>query len=141
MKHGKKILAGLLALTLLCGAGCAAPGTAAPKDNAATPNMQVLSANTASNSFTDVADDAWYADAVSWCVENDIMSGVTSTAFSPGTDMVRVTVADALYRAKGRPEVAYGGEFSDVAANSEYAGAVAWSAANGIMSGYVKSQG
>ena len=136
MKHGKKILAGLLALTLLCGAGCAAPGTAAPKDNAATPNMQVLSANTASNSFTDVADDAWYADAVSWCVENDIMSGVTSTAFSPGTDMVRVTVADALYRAKGRPEVAYGGEFSDVAANSAYAGAVAWSAANGIMSGY-----
>lgn len=138
MKRSKQVLVGLLALALLCGVGFAATGATTPEAGAVdtAPNVQLLSSDTVSNSFTDVAADAWYADAVNWCVENDIMSGVTATTFSPGADMIRVTVAEALYRAKGRPAASYGGEFSDVASSSEYASAVAWSAANGIMSGY-----
>lgn len=137
MNRSKRILSGLAALALLCGVGFAATRAVTPEAGAveATPNIQ-FSENAPSNSFADVADGAWYADAVNWCVENGIMDSAAAGTFSPGADMIRVTVAEALYRAEGRPAAAYGGEFSDVASSSEYAGAVAWSAAKGIMSGY-----
>ena len=133
MKHRKQILSGLLALTLSCGVGCAAVPAAEPM---AEPTAQPLTAAAPAPSLSDVAGSAWYADAVNWCLENDIMSGVSDTAFAPSTDMVRITVADALYRTEGRPEASYNGEFSDVATDSGYASAAAWASANDIMSGY-----
>ena len=134
MKHKKQMLAGFLALALFCGAGCAA--VSADKSEGSVPAVQPLAAEPVSMSFSDVADSEWYSDAVNWCVENDIMSGVSDTSFSPSAEMVRITVADALYRAEGCPETAYSGEFTDVAAKSVYAGAAAWASANNIMSGY-----
>ena len=135
MKHRKQILSGLLALTLSCGVGCAAVPAAEPM---AEPTAQPLTAAAPAPSLSDVAGSAWYADAVNWCLENDIMSGVSDTAFAPSTDMVRITVADALYRTEGRPEASYNGEFSDVATDSDYASAAAWASANDIMAEIAK---
>ena len=49
--------------------------------------------------FTDVADDAYYYDAVLWAVENGITDGTSDTEFSPETICTRGHIATFLYRA------------------------------------------
>ncbi|MGM9564897.1 InlB B-repeat-containing protein [Evtepia sp.] len=51
------------------------------------------------NPFTDVADDAYYADAVLWAVENGITTGTTDTTFSPSNDCTRAQIVTFLWRA------------------------------------------
>ena len=51
------------------------------------------------NPFTDVADDAYYADAVLWAVENGITTGTTDTTFSPNDDCTRAQIVTFLWRA------------------------------------------
>ncbi|MBE6951724.1 MAG: S-layer homology domain-containing protein, partial [Ruminococcaceae bacterium] len=53
----------------------------------------------AENPFADVADDAWYHDAVIWAVENGITSGMTATAFGPDGLCNRAQMLTFLYRA------------------------------------------
>jgi hypothetical protein len=36
-----------------------------------------------SSKFTDVSSDAWYADAVNWTAEKQVISGTSATTFSP----------------------------------------------------------
>ena len=86
--------------------------------------------------FSDVPDTAWYAEAVNWCIKNDIMSGVTAVSFAPDSAMTRASTAEALYRAAGQPAATYTSRFSDVSASASYFNAVSWTAEQGIMSGY-----
>ena len=86
--------------------------------------------------FSDVPDTAWYAEAVNWCIENDIMSGITAASFAPDSAMTRASTAEALYRAAKRPAVTHISRFSDVNASANYFNAVSWTAEQGIMSGY-----
>ena len=53
----------------------------------------------AANPFTDVAADAYYADAVLWAVENGITTGTTDTTFSPNNDCTRAQIVTFLWRA------------------------------------------
>ena len=48
--------------------------------------------------FTDVADSAYYYDAVLWAVENGITLGTSSTTFSPDDTCTRGQVVTFLYR-------------------------------------------
>jgi hypothetical protein len=49
--------------------------------------------------FTDVAEDAWYFDAVSWAVENGITKGTgDGTTFEPDTYCIRSQIVAFLYR-------------------------------------------
>ena len=50
------------------------------------------------NPFTDVAADAYYADAVLWAVENGITSGTSDCTFSPDADCTRAQIVTFLYR-------------------------------------------
>ena len=51
------------------------------------------------NPFTDVAADAYYADAVLWAVKEDITNGTSSTTFSPDADCTRAQIVTFLWRA------------------------------------------
>ena len=51
-----------------------------------------------SNPFTDVAADAYYADAVLWAVKENITAGTTTTTFSPYDDCTRAQIVTFLYR-------------------------------------------
>ena len=51
-----------------------------------------------SNPFTDVAADAYYADAVLWAVKKGITMGTTSTTFSPDADCTRAQIVTFLWR-------------------------------------------
>lgn len=53
---------------------------------------------TGQNPFTDVAADAYYADAVTWAVANDITKGTSASTFSPNADCTRGQIVTFLYR-------------------------------------------
>ena len=86
------------------------------------------------NPFTDVSADAYYYDAVLWAVKEGITSGTTAATFSPDATVTRGQTVTFLYRAAGAPAVT-GGSFADVAADTYYAGAVAWAVKEGVTSG------
>ena len=54
------------------------------------------------NPFTDVTSGAWYYDAVGYVYTNGVMTGVTSTAFSPDTTTTRAQIWTILARLNGQ---------------------------------------
>ncbi|MDY3281650.1 S-layer homology domain-containing protein [Dysosmobacter sp.] len=53
------------------------------------------------NPFTDVAADAYYANAVLWAAKNGITGGTTATTFSPNATCKRAQIVTFLYRCLG----------------------------------------
>ena len=49
--------------------------------------------------FADVADGAYYADAVNWAVANGVTQGTAAGTFSPNTACTRAQIVTFLYRA------------------------------------------
>ena len=86
--------------------------------------------------FTDVASDAWYAEAVPYCTEQGIMGGTTNTTFSPDGSMTRAMMAAVLYRMAGSPSVTAGTDFTDAVGGAWYSSAVSWASGSGLLSGY-----
>lgn len=107
----------ILSLTTLTACAAAEPGDAA-------------------GSFTDVASDAWYAEAVAFCARQGIMGGTAQTAFSPDGSMTRTMLVAVLHRMAGSPAPTGAPDFTDAEKGAWYAGAVAWAAENGVLSGY-----
>lgn len=48
--------------------------------------------------FSDVAADAYYAEAVKWATDNGITNGTTSSTFSPGSGCTRAQIVMFLWR-------------------------------------------
>ena len=55
--------------------------------------------------YSDVAADAWYADAVAYVRDNGLMSGTSETAFEPDGTMTRGMLVTTLYRLAGSPSL------------------------------------
>ena len=88
------------------------------------------------HSFTDVAEDAWYADAVQYVFENGLMAGISDTTFAPNATTTRGMIATILYRLEHEPAVSGSSPFTDVEAGLWYTDAIAWASANGVVKGY-----
>ena len=87
-------------------------------------------------SFADVADSAYYADAVAWASENGIVTGYSRTRFGSDDPVSREQIASILWRYAGSPEVGVAQEFADERQISSYAvDAVDWARQNGVISG------
>ena len=86
--------------------------------------------------FTDVAENDWFVDAVRYVYENGMMSGTSSTTFSPSVTTTRGMIVTILHRLEGAPSSQESVAFLDVPADQYYADAVAWAAENGIVGGY-----
>ena len=89
---------------------------------------------TSTTPFTDVAKNAWYADAVQYVYENGIMDGTSAASFSPNATTTRGMIVTMLHRLEDTPPAASSG-FTDVAVGAWYADAVAWAAKNGVVNG------
>ena len=87
-------------------------------------------------SFTDVAPDAWYAEAVAEVTGSGLMNGTSDTAFTPGGAVTRGMAAAVLWRLAGSPEATTPAAFPDVEEWYYYADAVAWCAENGVVTGF-----
>lgn len=119
--------------------------------------LTVPSALAAQLPFTDVSDQAWYADAVEYCWDREILDGVSSTEFDPEGLVTRAVLAEALYRLNDRPVVTLDEEdfdsgsqeldegeaaqepeypFSDVDPDDPFADAILWAWQEGFISGY-----
>ena len=86
--------------------------------------------------FTDVADHAYYYNAVLWAVENGITVGTSDTTFSPNAECTRAQSVSFLWRAAGSPEPKISEiVFSDVEADDYFAEAVLWAVEKGITVG------
>ena len=86
--------------------------------------------------FMDVAENAWYAEAVRYVYEHGLMAGTSATAFSPDATTSRSMIATILWRMSGSPVVNYAMNFSDVPQDQWYSEAVRWATSQGIVSGY-----
>ena len=118
MKKWKQLLSSLMAAAMLL--------TGAPSAFAAVSDT----------GFADVAANAWYADAVEYVRDNGLMSGTSTTTFSPDGTMTRAMLATTLYREAGSPAVTGADTFSDTQAGAWYEDAVLWASQEGVVSGY-----
>ena len=84
--------------------------------------------------FSDVSDNAWYAEEVDYAVENGLMNGTGNNKFEPESAMTRAMLVTVLWRYAVEP---LEGEnvFTDVKDGQWYTEAVAWAAENGIVGG------
>ena len=91
-------------------------------------------------SFSDVDPDAWYADSVSWAVENGIMVGYGDT-FGPNDALTREQMAAVLmnfaaYKGMDVSTRADLSPFTDAVAVSSWASeAMQWAVGSGVISG------
>lgn len=91
--------------------------------------------------FADVADDAWYADAVGWAAANGVVKDVSETAFAPDDPITREQMAAILYRYADWKDYDVSASqdlsaSSDAAQISAYAQtAMQWTNAEGLITG------
>ena len=86
--------------------------------------------------FEDVPDDAYFAPAVQWALDNSITTGTSATTFSPSATCTRGQVVTFLWRSAGCPEPdTEVCPFTDVAPGSYYEKAVLWAVEYGITNG------
>ena len=86
--------------------------------------------------FTDIAEGAYYADAVAWAIQNKVTSGVSATTFAPNASCTRGQMVTFLWRANGSPEPkSLTTAFTDVKSGAYYEKAVAWAVENKVTTG------
>ncbi|MCI8422138.1 MAG: S-layer homology domain-containing protein [Lawsonibacter sp.] len=85
--------------------------------------------------FIDVPQDSWFYEAVRYAYEKGIMSGSGEDIFTPDQTTSRGMIVTILYSLEGKP-AAGTARFDDVSSSDWFAKAVAWAAANGVVSGY-----
>ena len=95
---------------------------------------RVIDALPSAPAFSDVDEGAWYAGAVAYAVENDLMTA-SDGRFLPTAQVSRAQMVQTLYSMAGKPAVADALLFSDVAQDSWYADAVNWAAGTSLASG------
>ena len=97
-----------------------AAGSPAPKGTAKVP--------------ADVLPGSYCYDAVAWALENGIINGLADGTFGVNNTCTRGQSVTFLYRAMGTAPTTVNG-FTDVAANTFCAEAVAWAVENGVTNG------
>ena len=97
-----------------------------------TPNEKIVSIP-----FTDVKSSNWYYNAVKYCYENNIISGLNATTFGPKDKLTRGMMVTILYRMEKSPKITSKSSFGDVNDTKKwYYNAVVWASKNNIVSGY-----
>lgn len=89
-----------------------------------------------SSPFADVSQGDWYYEAVRFVQEQGLMNGYGDGRFGPDDTLSRAQLVQILFNREGRPVVHALPDFSDVADEAWYAGAVRWAAGRGIAGGY-----
>lgn len=85
--------------------------------------------------FTDVAEGAYYYQAVLWAVENGITKGTSETMFSPDATCSRAQIVTFLWRSQKSPAAGTANPFTDVKASAYYADAVLWAVKEDVTKG------
>lgn len=84
--------------------------------------------------YDDVADDAWYKEAVDYVSDRGMMKG-SNNSFYPNNQTTRAEYIYALYKSSSESENMYVSDFDDIDENSQFFSSVGWAQKNGIASG------
>lgn len=88
------------------------------------------------NGFIDVPSGKAYYDAVRYCAEHGLMSGITDMLFVPDALLTRAQLAGLLYNIAGSPDTCGMSEpFSDILNSCRTKNAVVWAYNSGLMQG------
>lgn len=88
--------------------------------------------------FTDIKENHWYAEAISYCLKRSFMVGVTEDRFEPAGRLTREQFVQILANYEGVDTDEYKNVDSgmkDVPCGRWYSGAVAWAVAEGYVNG------
>ena len=86
--------------------------------------------------YKDIDLNEWYHDYIHFCVEAELMNGMSATEFAPGGNTTRAQLVTILYREAGSPDVSDVTEpFTDVAESVWFYKAVVWAYDNGVVNG------
>ena len=121
MKATKRVLSLMLVLCMLVGA---------------LPGSVFAAEPTAATTFSDVANDAWYHDAVVYASANNLMKGTGGDQFSPNGTTTRSEIVMVLHRIEGEAAASKASTFADVKEGDWFAKAVDWAADKEIVKGY-----
>lgn len=89
------------------------------------------------NPFIDVKTNYWFYNAVMEVYQKGLMTGTSSTVFSPYSGATRASISALLYRLENNPPTYLSSNlFPDVFSNQWYTDSVIWCYENGIISGY-----
>lgn len=86
-------------------------------------------------SFTDVADGAFYSDAVAWAAAGGTVTGTSPTIFSPEDPITRAAFVTVVWRAFGEPGSDAELPFTDVPVGAFYEPALRWAFGEGLING------
>jgi hypothetical protein len=86
--------------------------------------------------FADVAQAAWYHNALDYVLTNHLMSGYGNGKFGPDDNLSRAQMVQILYNREGQPSVSTSSGFTDVVSNAWFSKSITWAAQNGIVGGY-----
>ena len=104
--------------------------------NSSRPSDPKPPVNDPSPGFTDVKNDAYYADAVKWAVNRGITNGQTTTLFGAEASCTRAQIVTFLWRAAGSPVLQTTKKpFTDLSEDAYYYQAVLWAVEQGITVG------
>lgn len=85
--------------------------------------------------FTDVAQDAWYYEDISYVYQNELFNGNSPTQFAPEDKMQRCMMTTVLHRLAGKPTVEYAAVFRDIPDGEWYTPGTVWAGGIGVVSG------
>ncbi|MBQ4055457.1 MAG: S-layer homology domain-containing protein [Clostridia bacterium] len=86
--------------------------------------------------FSDVTENKWYAEAVAYVAEKELMTGTSATTFDPSVTLTRAMTVQILAQIAGADLSAYTEtDFVDVPAGKWYTSSVAWADENEIATG------
>lgn len=117
----KRVLSLILTITLLLSVLPVVPAQAAQNDKPFP--------------FKDVAKDKWYFDDVNFVFQNELMNGISDSAFSPAATVTRAQAVTVLWRIAGCPSETDIIPFKDVLVGSWYYDAVKWAVKRNITRG------
>lgn len=94
------------------------------------------------STFTDVPETEWYAKAIAWAQQNDVVEGIGNNLFAPDQIVTREQIAVMMHNEAGKPAVTGTLDFEDAADVSDWAyDAVLWATQNDVICGALLSDG
>ena len=112
------------------------PGNPQVGDTTIADTETPLAEGAWTDQFSDVKTGDWYYEAIKQAFEKGLMNGVSSTLFSPNTNITRGMLVTILHRMEGEPEPVAANPFTDVTAGKYYTEAIIWASENEIVNGY-----
>ena len=88
-----------------------------------------------SDNADSIPKQAWYHDAVAFCMKNNIMQGYQDNMFYPDEEITRCQLVKILWNLEGKPTAGETVKFIDVADDAWYADAVMWAVTENLIFG------